>query len=151
MATPFCNVSLVKVHLDGYDHLPLLKGEAPGERQEIHYITDDGNYSALRYGKWKVMFNQQNTTGFDVWGKEFQNWRAPRLTDLHADPFEQASMKGATWGYENWNFRRTYLLLPAGAIVGNLIKSFEEFPPRQKPASFSIGDALSQIEAAGQH
>lgn len=140
-----------KVHLDGYDHLALLKGEGPGERKEIHYITDDGNYSALRYGKWKVMFNQQNATGFDVWGKEYENWRAPRLTDLHADPFEQASMKGATWGYEEWAFRRTYLLLPAGAIVKRLIDSFEEFPPRQKPATFSIGDALSQIEAVGQH
>ena len=137
-----------KVHLDGYDHLPLLKGAGPGERKEIHYITDDGDYSALRYGKWKVMFTQQNAVGFDVWGKEYQNWRGPRLTDLRADPYEQASAPGASWQYENWSFRRTYLLLPAGAVVTNLIKSFEEFPPRAKAASFSIGDALKQIEAA---
>ena len=137
-----------RVHLDGYDHLALLKGEGPGERKEIHYITDDGDYSALRYGRWKVMFTQQNAVGFDVWGKDYEEWRAPRITDLHADPFEQASAPGASWGYEEWAFNRTYLLLPAGGYVGELIKTFEEYPPRMKAASFSIGDALKQIEAA---
>ena len=72
---------------------------------------------------------------------------------MRADPFEQASAPGASWQYENWNFRRTYLLLPAGAVGTKLIKSFEEFPPQAKAARFSIGDALKQIEAVhpGNH
>jgi len=37
----------------------LLKGEGKGARNEIFYITDDGDLSAFRYDKWKVLFTQQ--------------------------------------------------------------------------------------------
>jgi arylsulfatase len=39
---------------------------------------------------------------------------------------------------------RAFLLVPAQAIVGQFLKTFEEFPPRQKPASFSIDQALEK-------
>ena len=29
--------------------------------------------------------------------------------------------------------------------------SFKEFPPRNKPATFSVGDALKSLETASQH
>ena len=60
-----------KVHLDGYDQTALLKGEGPSKRKEIFYITDDGDLSAVRYNKWKVVFIQQKATGFDVWREPF--------------------------------------------------------------------------------
>jgi arylsulfatase len=34
--------------------------------------------------------------------------------------------------------------VPAQAIVGEFLKTFQEFPPRQKPASFSIDQALDK-------
>jgi len=34
--------------------------------------------------------------------------------------------------------------VPAQAIVGEFLKTFEDFPPRQKPASFSIDQALEK-------
>ena len=37
-----------------------------------------------------------------------------------------------------------FLLVPAQALVGQFLKTFEEFPPRQKPGSFSIDDALEK-------
>ena len=39
---------------------------------------------------------------------------------------------------------RAFMLVPAQAIVGEFLKTFEEFPPRQKPASFSIDQALEK-------
>jgi arylsulfatase len=139
-----------KVHLDGYNQLPLLKGEGPGARKEIHYITDDGNYSAVRYDKWKVMFLHQPAIGLDVWDAPFVSNRFPIITDLRSDPFERASVKGASFGYEDWHFRRAYVLVPAMVFVGNFVATFEEFPPRGKPGSFSVGDALSHLETASQ-
>jgi arylsulfatase len=139
-----------KVHLDGYDQLALLKGEGPGTRMEIHYITDDGDYSAVRYKKWKVQFTQQPDNGFAVWNTTFTSNRAPFVTDLRADPFEEASVRGATMYYDKWHFQRSYILVPASAYVGAFLKTFDEFPPRSKAASFSIGDALSSIETASQ-
>jgi arylsulfatase A-like enzyme len=51
-----------KVHLDGYNLLPALKGEAEWPRHEFLYWTDDGNVAALRYNDWKVTFLRQKPT-----------------------------------------------------------------------------------------
>ena len=40
------------------------------------------------------------------------------------------------------------LLVPAQAIVGEFLKTFAEFPIRQKPASFSLDDVMAQAEQA---
>jgi arylsulfatase len=37
-----------------------------------------------------------------------------------------------------------FLLVPAQMIVGEFLKTFNEFPPRQKPASFSVDQALEK-------
>jgi arylsulfatase len=53
--------------------------------------------------------------------------------------------------YAKWLADHTFLLVPAQAIVGEFLKTFQEFPPRQTPASFSIDQALEkarQQEAA---
>jgi hypothetical protein len=39
------------------------------------------------------------------------------------------------------------VLLPAAEFVGRFLSTFQEFPPRQKPGSFTIGDAAEMIEA----
>jgi len=136
-----------KVHLDGYNQLPLLKGEAPGSRLEIHYITDEGDYAAFRYKKWKISFLTQEHNGFDVWDAPYTYHRAPRICDLRADPFEFAQQANASWDYQQWMFRHCYIFIPAQKYVGKFLKSFKEFPPRSLPASFSVGDALKMISA----
>ncbi|RKZ07510.1 arylsulfatase, partial [bacterium] len=46
-----------KVHLDGYNILPLLTGETDkSPRHEIFYFSDDGDLTALRYDDWKLIF-----------------------------------------------------------------------------------------------
>jgi arylsulfatase A-like enzyme len=134
-----------KVHLDGYDQTALLSGEGPGARQEYHYITDDGDYAAFRYGKWKISFLTQEAPGFDVWDAPFVVHRCPRICDLRADPFEHAQQAQSSFTWQDWQFRRSYLLVPAQGIVGHFVKSFEEYPPRGAPASFSVGDALKMM------
>ena len=146
-----------KVHLDGYNQLALLKGEAPGARHEIHYISDDGDYAAVRYNKWKISFLTQTAVGVDVWDHAYSVHRYPVITDLRADPFERAYGRGdasgamsASMAYDDWHFRRQYLLTPAAAYVGKFLGTFKDFPPRGKPASFSIGDALKTLQTASQ-
>jgi len=48
------NGTTYKVHLDGYNLLPALKGEGEWPRKEFIYWTDDGSVAALRYDNWKV-------------------------------------------------------------------------------------------------
>ena len=134
-----------KVHLDGYNQLPLLKGEAKGARKEIHYLSDDGDYCAFRYNKWKITFLTQETKGMDVWDGAYTVHRAPRITNLRADPFEHSQQAGQSFGWQDWWFRRAYLLVPAQGIVGGFVESFKDYPARGKPASFSVGDALKKL------
>ncbi|HWC77608.1 MAG TPA: arylsulfatase [Blastocatellia bacterium] len=133
-----------KVHIDGYNLLPFLKGEVKeNPRKGFLYWSDDGDLMALRVGDWKVTFMVQHAHGFDVWKKPLESLRAPDIYNLRTDPFERAS-EDATLFYGKWMADRTFLLVPAQAIVGEFLKTFKEFPPRQKPASFSIDDALEK-------
>jgi len=90
-----------------------------------------------------VEFMQQRARGFDVWREPLVPLRAPNLYNLRSDPFERAS-EDATLFYGKWVADRTFLLVPAQAIVGEFLKTFQDFPPRQKPASFSIDQALDK-------
>ena len=47
--------------------------------------------------------------------------------------------------WQDWMFRRVYVLVPAQGIVGAFVKSFKDYPPRGLPASFSVGDALKMM------
>jgi arylsulfatase len=132
-----------KVHIDGYNLLPHLKGEAANPRQAFLYWSDDGDLMALRVRNWKIEFLQQRAHGFDVWKEPLTQTRAPNIYNLRSDPFERAT-EDATMFYGKWMADRAFLLVPAQAIVGEFLKTFEEFPPRQKPASFSIDGALDK-------
>ena len=134
-----------KVHLDGYDQTALLKGEGPGARQEFHYISDDGDYAAIRVGKWKISFLTQECDGMDVWDCTYTEHRQPRISNLRSDPFEQAQQDGASFGWQEWAFRRAYVYVPSQGVVGQFVQSFEDFPPRGEPASFAVGDALKKL------
>jgi hypothetical protein len=45
-----------------------------------------------------------------------------------------------------WRIDRIFLLVPALACVANWLASFKEFPPRQKPASFSLDQVMQKIQ-----
>jgi arylsulfatase A-like enzyme len=133
-----------KVHLDGYDLGPALRGEAPWPRHEFIYWTDDGNVAALRYDNWKITFLKQEAEGLEVWQQPFTQLRAPALTNLRMDPFERAQHENAM-GYQRWYLERMFLIAPAGAYVGQWLQSFKEFPPRQKPGSFNLDRVMEAV------
>ncbi len=136
-----------KVHLDGYNLMPYLKGDTQVDpRREFLYWTDDGELAALRYDKWKALFLEQPAHGFSVWETPFVSLRVPKLFDLHADPFERAEMESID--YSHWRIDRVYLLTPAQAFVGQWLTSFKQFPPRQKPASFNLDQVMQEMSQA---
>ena len=135
-----------KVHLDGYNYLPLLTGkEKNGLRKEIFYFSDDGDLTALRYQDWKLIFMEQKTAGtFRVWMEPFLPLRVPLILNLRRDPYERAPITSNT--YYDWMLDRAYLLVPAQAYVGNFLATFKAFPPRQKPASFSLDQVMEKLQ-----
>jgi arylsulfatase len=135
-----------KVHLDGYNFLPYLTGEAAkGPRQEFFYFSDDGDLLALRYDNWKIVFAQQRSPGtLALWGEPFVHTRLPWLFNLKTDPYEKATITSNT--YWDWYMDHVYLLLPAQDYVAKFLATFKEYPPRQKPASFTIDQVLEMLQ-----
>jgi arylsulfatase len=134
-----------KVHLDGYDLGPALRGEAKEwPRKEFIYWTDDGSVAALRYENLKITFLEQKAKGLRVWQEPFTVLRAPLLTNLRMDPFERAEEENAM-GYQRWYMERMYAIAPAGAYVGRWLQSFKDFPPRQKPGSFNLDRVMESV------
>ena len=50
--------------------------------------------------------------------------------------------------FNDWWYRRAYIAVPIQNIVGEMLKSFKQFPPRQKPSSFTIDQAMEQLMKA---
>ena len=134
-----------KVHLDGYNSLSFLTGvDEAGPRNEVFYFSDDGDLTALRYRDWKVLFMEQKSAGtFSVWQEPFVPMRIPYIFNLRRDPYERATITSNT--YYDWLLDRVYLLVPAQAFVGEFLATFQEYPPRQKPASFSIDQVMEKL------
>ena len=40
------------------------------------------------------------------------------------------------------------MIVPAQGFVARYLESFKEFPPRAKPASFTVSDAMEKITTA---
>ena len=136
-----------RVHLDGYNILPLITGEVDeSPRQEIFYFSDDGDIMALRYADWKLIFLEQQATGtMRIWMEPFVALRIPLLVNLRRDPYERGMLTSNT--YYDWMLDRTFLLVPAQTYVGRFLETFKEYPPRMKAASFSLDQVMQKLES----
>jgi len=145
------NGKTFKVHLDGFNLLPFLKGDAKeSPRKEFLYWSDDGDLMAIRVQNWKIAFMEQHAevnpkTPMGPWQGQFTKLRAPNLYNLRSDPFERAT---DSIYYGDWFARRGFVLVPAQALVAQWLETFKEFPPRTKPASFSVSDVMDKLTTA---
>jgi arylsulfatase len=133
-----------KVHLDGYNIMDALAGKTPSPRHDFFYFNDDGSLVALRYDQYKIVFAEQRAESMDVWREPFVALRAPKIFNLRSDPFETADHEAMDYGH--WLADHTFLLVPAQQYVGQFLATFKEFPPSQKPGSFSIDRALEALQ-----
>jgi arylsulfatase A-like enzyme len=132
-----------KVHLDGYNLMPFFKGEVKeSPRKDFIYWNDDGQLVAIRVNEWKSVFLEQTNKGMGVWQGQFTNLRVPKLFNLHADPFERGD---ESIDYNKWMVQRTFVLVPMQGLAANWLASFQEFPPRQKPASFNLDEVMAKM------
>ena len=69
--------------------------------------------------------------------------RAPKLFNLRSDPFERSEEEAGD--YDRWFIEHLFVMVPAQTIVGRFLATFRDFPPRQKPGSFSVGEALGML------
>jgi len=136
-----------KIHLDGYNQLPYLTGQQPeSARKEFIYFNDDGDLVAMRYGNWKVVFEEQRAPGtMRIWAEPFTKLRVPKIFNLRSDPYERADITSNT--YWDWLVSDGAGIIVSGpAVVAQFLNSFREFPPSQRPSSFSIDQVMEKVQ-----
>jgi arylsulfatase len=136
-----------KVHLDGINLLPFLKGEVKeSPREGFLYWSDDGDLLAVRAREWKVVFQEQRHEGLSVWQEPFSKMRLPKLFNLRSDPFERGD---GSILYAKWLADHLFVQVPIQAVVGKWLETFKEFPPRAKAASFSVDQVIEAMMPKG--
>ena len=138
------------VHLDGYNFLPYLTGTTEqSPRKDFVYASDGGEILALRDGDWKIVFAEQRAHRFDVWAEPFVKLRVPKVFNLRQDPFERADTDSNS--YQVWWDRKIQARGMATLIkMKGFLSTFKDYPPRQRPATFTIDQMMEQFIKAGQ-
>jgi len=139
-----------KVHLDGYNLVPLFTGQTDkNPRQGFIYINDDQQVTAVRYSNFKCVFLEQRKAGtMGIWAEPFTALRFPKIFNLRTDPYERADITSNT--YYDWVLDHLFVITPMQAYVGNFLMTFKEYPQRQKAASFNLDSVLEKIMGSGE-
>jgi arylsulfatase len=138
------NGKTFKVHLDGFNQLPYLTGQAKeSPRNNVFYISDDGDVMALRVGDYKFNLAVQRAHKMEVWSEPFVKLRVPHIVNLRRDPFERAEYNSNT--YWDWMFDHIPQMYMMQDVVASELQSYVDFPPRQKAASFNLDAVMRQV------
>jgi len=135
-----------KIHLDGYNLVPLLTGQfEKGPRESFLYCNDDQQLTGLRYDNWKLVFMEQRVQGtLRVWAEPFTTLRVPKVFNLRLDPYERADVTSNT--YYDWLLDHAFLMVPAQDYVGKFLMTLREYPQRQKAASFNMDEVMEKLK-----
>ena len=131
-----------KNYLDGYDFGPFFRGEAECPRREFFYFTDNGDLTALRYDRWKLSF--KTIAGNLFTGKE-DSTNVPLVTDLRSVPWERYESESGM--YQRWWREKLWTMIPAVAIVGRFLKTFEGYPLSQVSGTLTVDKALEMLQS----
>jgi arylsulfatase len=128
-----------RVHLDGFNFLPYLSGQADkGPREAYFYFGQGGELNAVRWNDWKVHFavlpgNIATTT------RDITSW--PTVVHLRADPFERAPHESGQ--YIRWYAENIWLFVPVQEKLQEFLKGWIEYP-------YQMGSSLSAANISYQ-
>ncbi len=151
-----------KVHLDGYNFLdyflcindqqgarrpakgPVAPIACVEPRDRFIYANDDGIVTGIRLGNWKAHFYEQRSEGgINVWEEPFTRLRMAKLFNVRTDPFEKADHEASD--HDFYRLERAFALTPLQVATYQFLQTFQKFPPRQAPPSFSVDEDINEI------
>ncbi|WP_249168215.1 arylsulfatase [Bradyrhizobium elkanii] len=143
---PQGNPTTFRNHLDGFNQLDYITGKTDkSARDDFFYFNDDGDLVAVRFDNWKFVYEKQEQPGqLDVWAHPFTSLRLPKMFNLRMDPYEHAEISGS--GYDQWRVENAYLIAKSVMESAAFLQTFTDYPPSQRPASFSIDQVRRQVD-----
>ena len=127
-----------KVHLDGYNFMPFLRGDAREPRDSIYYFDQGGNLNAIRWNDWKLSFAQLKgniATGT----REVTAWAG--ITNLRMDPYERGFEEGQALTFVA---QQMWLIVPVQGKIKEFFADFEQYP-YQSGSSLNAGGINSGL------
>ena len=80
-----------------------------------------------------------------IWAEPFTKLRVPKIFNLRSDPYERADITSNT--YYDWVMADGAGIIISGpAVVAQFLNTFKEFPPSQRPSSFSIDQVMERVQ-----
>src|SRR5258708_31280497 len=130
---------------DAHTQLALIPGKGGSNRHEILYFTES-TLSAVRIDDYKYRFTDQPSGWLGATVKV--DW--PILCNLRLDPFERTGMyngkDNGSIAYYNWFAFEFWRFQFAQQEIGRYARTFLEFPPMQKGASFNLEALKADLE-----
>jgi arylsulfatase len=133
-----------KVHLDGYNNLPLWTGQTDkSARREIFYY-DETDLMAVRVDAWKMHIGVKH---HGSWFDEKAYPSVPYIVNLLMDPMEKMTPDSEEWGYAGKKFVAQKLWAPTGAgpFLATHLKSLVDYPPSQGADTLSMRKAIENV------
>lgn len=127
----------VPIIFDSYDMVPLLTGKGKCDRNAWFYFTENElSPGAARLGNYKAVFNIRGDDGQASGGLAVDSnlgWKGPesyvatvpQVFDLWQDPQERYDI------FMNNYTERTWVMVPIGEAIKDLMKTYVEYPPRK--------------------
>jgi hypothetical protein len=80
-----------------------------------------------------------------IWAEPFTKLRVPKLFNLRADPYERADITSNIY-YDWFMSDGAGPFIASPTIVGKFLATFKEYPPSQRPSSFSIDQLVEKMQ-----
>jgi len=135
-----------KVHLDGYDFGPYLRGESEtGPRDTIFYFAATGDLNAVRVGDFKAHFALQEG-GINTAVRQAPAW--PLVVHLKSDPYEKAAQESEM--YLRWYAENTmWTFVPIQAKIKEFLSSIPDYPFQEGSSLSASNINYMSLKAAG--
>jgi hypothetical protein len=91
-----------------------------------------------------MVFAEQRARRFDVWRDPFVTLRIPKVFHLRRDPFERADTDSNSYNVW-WDKKIAATAARARVEVAQFVGSLAQFPPRQRPATFTVDQILESL------
>lgn len=132
-----------KVHLDGYNNLDYWTGKTDKSARREYFYYDETDLMAVRIDGWKMHIGVKPEGS---WWDEKYYPSVPYVFNLLMDPMEKMDPQSHEWGYIGRKFFAKKMWAPtaAGPYIQALLKSLQDYPPRQGADTLSVKKAIDE-------